>query len=286
MNKKFKRFALVLASGGVRGMAHAGVLRGLNQLGLFPDANVGVSMGGIVAATYALNPGWYRALCQMDTAKFPEPPRPANGELREMARALMASERVVREMLLGWGAGEDSLVAGKELLRELTLGRSLEQGRIPVATVAMDLVSGQRVIFDRGDAVPAIYASAAMPGLLPPLKWHDQLLADGTYIDNVPVDVARTLAGDLGVDLIMAVDVGQMEPATNIRNGFQSIMRAVEICHHAHSRARFDAADVVLKVTFPMQINVLDFDRKRCCIAAGIRAVRQQRQMLLDQFCN
>jgi NTE family protein len=282
VNKAGKRFALVLAGGGVRGMAHVGVLRGLNQLGLYPDAIVGVSMGGIIGATYALNPGWYRALCQMDTSTFPEPPRPVNGELREMARALMASERVVREMLLGWGAGEQSLSAGKALLTELTLGRNLEQGRIPVATVAMDLISGQRVVFDRGEAATASYASAALPGLLPPLRQDGQLLADGTYVDDVPVDVVRAL----GINRVMAVDVSQMEPALHVRNGFQAIMRAVEICHNAHSRSRFDAADAVLKVTFPMQINVLDFDRKRLCIAAGIRAVRQQRDTLWRLLCD
>ena len=288
MSMTGRRFSLVLAGGGVRGMAHVGVLRGLNQIGLYPDVIVGVSMGGVIAATYALNPDWYRALCQMDTSTFPETPRPVNGELREMVRALLASERVVREMLLGWGAGEQSLAAGKALLSELTLGRKLEQGRIPIATVAMDLVTGQRVVFDKGDAVPATYASAALPGLLPPLKQNGQLLADGTYVDDVPVDVARKLdaAAKLGVGRVMAVDVSQMEPAGDIHNGFQSIMRAVEICHNAHSRSRFEAADAVLKVTFPEQINVLDFDRKRQCIAAGIRAVRSQEKTLRRLLCD
>jgi len=282
MSRAGKRFALVLTGGGVRGMAHVGVLQGLNQMGLYPGAIAGVSMGGIIAATYALNPNWYQALCQMDTSTFPQPPRPVNSELREMVRAMLASERLVREMLLGWGAGEESQEEGRSLLRELTLGRRLEQGRIPAAAVAMDLVSGQRVVFDHGDAVPAMYASAALPGLLPPLKQDGQLLADGTYVDDVPVDVVRELAAARGVavDRVMAIDISQMEPAAHIRNGFQALMRAVEVCHNAHSRTRFTQADVVLKVTFPMQINVLDFERKRVCIAAGIRAVRQQRQAL------
>jgi NTE family protein len=288
MNSKARRFALVLTGGGVRGMAHVGVLRGLNAMGLYPDAIVGVSMGGIIAATYALNPDWYKALCRMDTSTFPESPKPVNGELRKMIRSLLASEKLVREMLLSWGAGEESLEAGKSLLRELTLGRRLEQGRIPVATVAMDLVSGQRVVFDSGDAVPATYASAAVPGLLPPLQLHDQLLADGTFVDDVPVDVARSLCehGSTAVERVMAIDVSQMEPARDIHNGFQAIMRAVEICHNAHTHSRFSQADAVLKVTFPMQINILDFDCKRICIAAGIRAVRQQQQTLMRLLCD
>jgi len=108
VNKQNGRFGLVLAGGGVRGMAHVGVLHALSRMGLCPDAIVGVSMGGIIAATYALNTDWYRALCQMDTRSFPEPARPLTADWREKVRALLASEKMVREMFLGWGAGEQS----------------------------------------------------------------------------------------------------------------------------------------------------------------------------------
>ncbi len=280
MNKQNGRFGLVLAGGGVRGMAHVGVLHALSRMGLCPDAIVGVSMGGIIAATYALNTDWYRALCQMDTRSFPEPARPLTADWREKVRALLASEKMVREMFLGWGAGEQSQADGQALIRGLTLGKCLEQGKIPVATVAMDLVSGTRVVFDRGDATMACYASAALPGLLPPLSRDGQLLADGTYVDDAPVDVVKSLLTEYELDLVLAVDVGQLEQGADLNNGFQAMLRAVEICHHTHSRSRFQHADKVVKVTFPRQINILAFEYKRVCIAAGVRAIRNQRHEL------
>ena len=276
MNKNHRSFALVLPGGGVRGLAHAGVLKGLEYYGWRPSAIVGVSMGAIVAATYGLNPQWYHALTHMDTRDFPEPPIASSADLRERIRALLASERALREMLLGWGVGSRSLKRGQALLAGLTLGRRLEESRIPVAAVAVDLRSGQRMILRSGNASQMVYASAALPGILPPLKHNDHLLSDGTYVDNAPVDVAR----DFGVDVVIAVDTTQINQRLAIRNGLQAMMRAMEICHHSHSQLRFKKADFVLRPEYPFAIDALDFRRKRLCTAYGLRCVRRNREAL------
>jgi len=67
-------FSLVLAGGGARGYAHAGVLRGLQHMGLQPVGLVGVSMGAIVASTYALREDWYEALLSTHPRNFPYQP--------------------------------------------------------------------------------------------------------------------------------------------------------------------------------------------------------------------
>ncbi len=269
-------FALVLSGGGVRGLAHAGVLQGLAACGWHPSAIVGVSMGAIVAATYALNADWYRALVNMDTRDFPEPPVASSSDLRERIRALLASERALREMLLGWGVGSRSLKQGQALLASLTLGRKLEEGRIPVAVVATDLRTGRRMILREGRAAEMVYASAALPGILPPLRYQDCLLSDGTYVDNAPVDVAR----DFGVERVIAVDTTQINNHLVIRNGLQAMMRAMEICHHSHSQLRFKKADFVLRPPYPFAVDALDFRYKRLCTAAGLRAVRRDKETL------
>ena len=68
------RLGLVLSGGGARGFAHVGCLRALNHLGIYPDVVVGVSMGAIVGATYALNEKWYDELVDMDISGFPPLP--------------------------------------------------------------------------------------------------------------------------------------------------------------------------------------------------------------------
>ncbi|MFQ5487354.1 MAG: patatin-like phospholipase family protein [Gammaproteobacteria bacterium] len=258
INKSAHRpFALVLPGGGVRGLAHAGILKGMEYYGWRPSAIVGVSMGAIVAATYGLNADWYRALVNMDTRDFPGPPVASSADLRERIRALLASERALREMLLGWGVGSRSLKQGQALLAALTQGCNLEEARLPLAVVATELRSGRRMILRQGPAAQMVYASAALPGILPPLKHEDALLSDGTYVDNAPVDVAR----DFGVEVVIAVDTTQINNHLVIRNGLQAMMRAMEICHHSHSQLRFKKADFVLRPDYPFAIEYLFFFR-------------------------
>lgn len=266
-----RSFALVLAGGGARGLAHAGVLRALEHYGYRPSAIVGVSMGAIVGATYGLNPDWYQALLHMDTTGFPEPPAPRSPALGERLRSLKAYQNVAWSVLTAWGPGQRALPYGMALLGRLTLGRDLEDSALPVAAVATDLVSGGRVVLRQGKAAHALYASAALAGVLPPLEREGQLLADGAYADVAPIDVARSL----GAEVVIAVQPGPPQmPGRTVRNGVQAMIRALEICHHQHSHLRFAQADLVLEPRFPRPIDTLDFGHKAVCVAAGVRAVR------------
>ena len=263
-------FALVLAGGGARGFAHVGVLRAFEHYGYRPHAIVGVSMGAIVGATYALNPDWYRALVNMDTSGFPDPPKASNNSLRERIRALLASERMLQDMVFGWGVGARTLDWGKGLLRDLTLGRRLEEGRIRVAAVTTDLCQGRQVVLECGNAANAVYASAAIAGMLPPLPHKEGLLVDGCYANLAPIDVAKRP----DIDVVIAVDVQQQLDPDPPENGVQAMLKAVEICSQEHARLRLKEADFVLRPKFPFAIDTLEFIHKRVGIAAGTHAVR------------
>ncbi|MFQ5689987.1 MAG: patatin-like phospholipase family protein [Gemmatimonadota bacterium] len=268
-------FTLVLAGGGARGFAHVGVLRALEAYGLRPSALVGVSMGAVVGASYALNPDWYRQLLEMDTSIFPGPREPPGDERGTWSRKIGAAwrnTRVLWEMFRGWGPGERAFREGNALLRDLTLGRNLEQGRVPIAVSTTDLQTGERVVLRSGPAAEAVYASAALAGVLPPLSTDGRLLCDGAYADLAPIDSARAL----GPDTVIAVDPVQSPRDTDIRNGLEALMRAVEICHIRHAELRFREADLVLRPRFRRPIEVLEFDAKRECVAAGVRVVRER----------
>jgi NTE family protein len=179
-------------------------------------------------------------------------------------------------MVYGWGLGVRALGAGRRLLGDLTGGRKLEDSRIPLAVSTTDLYSGHRYVLRAGSAADALYASAALAGVLPPLQRNGRLLADGAYADIAPIDVARAF----GHPVVIAVDPGQALASTNIGNGYQALMRAMEICHLRHADARFAGADLVLRPAFRRTIDTLDFDARRACIAAGVRAVRRHRDIL------
>ena len=271
-----RSFALVLSGGGARGIAHAGVLHALEHDGLQPSAIVGVSMGAIVGATYALNPNWYADLISLDLAALPGITRAEGGTPRARFRALLASERAVRNMLLGQGAWAGAEAPIRGLFDGLALGKDLEESRIPFVAIATDLRSGRRVILDRGRAADAMYASAALAGVLPPQPQGDALLADGGYADMAPVDVAR----QLGAEIVLAVDASPDLEAPEPRNGFQVFLRAMAVTHQQHAHRRFEEADVVIRPRFAVPIDTLDFRHMRHCVTAGIRAVRSAREEL------
>jgi NTE family protein len=277
----FLPFTLVLAGGGARGFAHVGVLRALRHMGLTPAGIVGVSMGSVVGAAYALREDWYEALLSIDTSDFPAP---HYHEGSSRSRAFLQALEYVHtawNMVTGWGAPDSAVEAGNELLATLLQGRSLEDGRIPVRVCATDLRSGQRIVMSEGAAASAVYASSALAGIIPPQVRGDLILADGVYSDVAPVDVAR----GLGAPVVVAVDPGQSSGTADIHNGLQAVMRATEICHVRHSTLRVQEADFVLRPAFPRVIDTLDFGARRVCVAAGIRAVRRQAEGLREILC-
>ena len=263
-------FVLVLAGGGARGYAHAGVLRALEEEGLRPSGIVGVSMGAVVGATYAAREDWFQALMDIDVGRFPQSlrGRGSTQEVRFVRRAL-GYAHTAWNMVTGWGAPEALVKVGREVLEDLLGDHLLEEGRIPVAVCATDLRSGARVELNSGKAAEAVYASAALAGVLPPARHGHMVLADGAYSDIAPIDVARAM----GHPMVLAVDPHQMEGVAHIDNGLQTVMRAVEICHLRHAELRLGQADLVLRPRFPRSIDVLDFGARSTCISAGTRAV-------------
>lgn len=252
----------MLAGGGARGYAHVGVLRALEAEGFHPDAIVGVSMGAVIGATYALRSDWYEALLDMDTSAFPAP-LPTSEErdtaLWQRVQVAYTYLRLAFSFTVGWGVGVKALPHGMRSLRKLTEGRNLEDGCVPVAVCASDLRSGSRVVLRSGPAADAVYASAALAGVLPPQRRGDQLLADGVYTDIAPVDVARSFAPPI----VIVVDPAQALAPTEIQNGLQAMLRAVEICQMRHADLRFNETDLLLRPPFRRTIDTLDFSTRR-----------------------
>ncbi len=267
------RLGLVLSGGGARGFAHAGALRALNHLGVYPDVIVGVSMGAAVGATYALNDDWYDALIDMDITGFPPLPDFSTPGVLNYVKNLRVAQKVISGMYFGWGVGQPTVEWGRAILTQLTLNKALDVGRIPVFATATDLVSGERVVFETGPATDALYASAALAGILPPAEIDGRILVDGGYCDLAPVDVVR----QAGADVVIVVDAATNTIANKPANGLQAMFRAIEICQNEHTHLRFTKADLVIRPDIDPPVGVLEFRHKRRCAAAGARAVLRAR---------
>jgi NTE family protein len=177
------RTAFVLAGGAALGAMQAGMVRALYERGIVPDLLIGTSAGALNAAFLASR----------------APTVATAGELAAIWRGLRRSDVLPLRpaTLLGGLAGRRGHLVRDHGLRRLATRHvqfeRLEQASIPLHLVAFDLLSGNEVRLSDGPAVDTVLAAAAVPGVLPPVRWRGQLLADGGIADNTPISHAVAL---------------------------------------------------------------------------------------------
>ncbi|MFN2369709.1 MAG: patatin-like phospholipase family protein [Candidatus Krumholzibacteriia bacterium] len=246
---------LALGSGGARGLAHAGVLAALEEAGIRPDRITGTSMGAIVGGLYAQDPDpakvWRRLQAYVDDEDFasywaPFVPRGENrdhehehlarfsGVFDFMQRKLIAVKTVTRP----WIQDEQKL---RGPLASLFGPVSFADLRIPFAAVALDLVSGEQVVFSEGPIVDGVYASSAIPGVFPPVKQGGRIICDGGGPYRCPVGACR----DFGADLVIAVDIPSFEETT-FSTGLDMILRSNTIARTRLNALVVATADFVI----------------------------------------
>jgi NTE family protein len=141
-------------------------------------------MGGVIAAAYASGL----------SADYIEKEALRMGQLRNLIT------------LLDRSLPRRGLVEGQKVQEYLTthLGeKTFEDMKIPLALVAVDLISGQEVILNSGSVVDAVRATVSLPGVFAPFRLGDYLLVDGGVLNNLPADVVRRM----GAHVVIAVDV-------------------------------------------------------------------------------
>ncbi len=210
------RVAVALAGGGAWGYAHVGVLELIEELGIPVDIVVGTSIGGIVGGLYAAGYTAEQLAIIAETTDwnavlFDTTDRLQSGyEDRRHRRSFRAT--------LGFRDGEPILPTGAshaqrvveyldDLLRVHAVTDSFLEMPRELAVVAADLVTGEEVVYTEGDLKTAIRASMSVPGVFSPVYYDGRYLIDGGWVNNVPVNVARTL----GADIVIAVNLNVMD---------------------------------------------------------------------------
>jgi NTE family protein len=157
---------LALGGGAFRGTAHLGVLKALEEEGLRPGFLCGTSAGAMAAAFYAFG-------------MAPE-------EIRNVARNLRWLKAT------NFTFSKLGLLSNNEIGKfiEKYLGEVLiEDSSIPLAIVAADISTGEKVVFKTGSLATAIMASTCIPGVFMPTQVDGRMLVDGAIVENVPIKV-------------------------------------------------------------------------------------------------
>lgn len=216
------RVALVLGGGGVRGMAHVGVLEELEAAGIPIDLIVGCSAGSIVGALYAENP----CVAQIKEAVW---------KLR--------TDTILDINLFTCRYGLSQGKSFYKVLDDHLNAETFEELQIPLVVVATDLYSGELVPMGSGDLVKSVQASCSIPFVFVPCDYMGRILVDGGVVNPVPVKVAR----DLGADVIIAVDLCELLPKTYPTNLFQIANRSAEIIFAWQNEVCTRTADIIIR---------------------------------------
>lgn len=177
-----KNVALVLASGGSRGLAHIGAIEVLEEHGFRITSVAGASMGALVGGIYAA------------------------GGLDAFKEWMKTVDRMKVFNLMDFTIGNGGFVKGEKVIDELKSiipDKLIENLPIPFTAVATDIRHRKEVVFDRGSLYDAIRSSISLPSIFTPNRIDDMLLIDGGVVNPVPVNrVVRTPG-----DILTAVDL-------------------------------------------------------------------------------
>lgn len=182
MKRRKPKIALVLGSGGARGLAHIGVIEELLSRGYDITSVAGTSMGALVGGIYAA------------------------GKLPDFKKWMLGIDKFRMFQLLDFSFRLDGMVKGQRIistLKEMVPDLSIEALPIPFAAISTDMAAEREVVFDRGSLFDAIRASISLPAFFRPVHKSDMVLMDGGILNPLPINRVSRRRGDK----VFAVDV-------------------------------------------------------------------------------
>ena len=178
-----KNVALVLGSGGARGLAHIGAIEALEERGYTITSIAGCSMGSIIAGMYAA------------------------GQLKEAKEWFLKVDMQLIWRMIDFNLlSTNSIVKGKRIIEELQKvvpDRPMENLNIPCAIVASDMINTDEVVFRKGSLFEAVRASISIPLFFEPVQIGQRLLIDGGILNPLPLHLVPRTEGDI----LVAMDI-------------------------------------------------------------------------------
>lgn len=228
--------AVVVGAGGVLGAAHVGVGYALEQRGFNPDMIIGTSVGALNGAIAAAHPD--KAAPWLDHVWTQLRRREVYPLGYLSSRASIFTDRGLRRLIARAG-----------------LPSRIEQLAVPFTAVAMDLVTGASALLDHGDLESALLASAAIPGILPPVHREGRTLVDGGVIAYVPVLAAQQAGAASVVVVSTGPESAPLRPTLPRRRARAIASRAgLLLLHHQIERDLHEVSKHIPTVVLPTGI--------------------------------
>jgi len=289
------KLGLALGAGGARGLAHVGVLKTLERAGVTISFLAGSSIGAVVGAAYAylgnaadlekrLGEFLKTDLFQeagLATVRdvFQGKPETFSQRLETWLKKAYLQARVVSRPAI---LDSDSF---RDMIEFFVPDINIEDLSLPFRALGTDLKSGRAVVFSQGSLLDAVYASAAIPGVVNPLPIKDLLVVDGGVVNMVPVLAAY----HMGADVVLAVDVEKsIESDNRYATAIDLFFRVEDVQSYYLKETQLSQAELVLRPKVG-HIHWSDFERVQELIRLGqdegsgrldeIRALAKRRKM-------
>lgn len=216
---KRPKIGLALGSGGARGFAHLGVLKALKDHSIPVDMIAGSSMGALIGCFYGFG--------------------------HDISQLIKLSKAFKRQYYIDFTVPKMGFIAGnrvKNLIRLFMQGKQIEDLDIPVAVIATDLQTGEKVVFKKGPIPEIVRASISIPGVFVPEKINGRLMVDGGVADRVPVTTVK----GMGANIVIGVDVSRVNRRAEILTVYDVIMQSLDILQQEIIAAREVESDVMI----------------------------------------
>ena len=213
------RVGLVLSGGGIRGIAHLGVLQALTEAGIKFCKISGTSAGSIVGSLYCQGLEPYQIL------------------------QIFLKTRLYRFLRPAFQTpGLLSLDNTKSLFLEYLPHDSFEGLKIPMVIAATDFSEGKLVYFSSGKLIQAILASSSIPGVFKPIIIDDKMYLDGGVLNNFPIEPLRP-----DCDFIIGSSCNHLPVVNKIINTRRLIERAAIMSINSDMEQKCQYLDVLIE---------------------------------------
>lgn len=227
-----KSIGLVLSGGGVRGMAHIGLIKAMREHGIEAEMVAGTSIGALVGALYA-NGNSAESMLNF----FRETPLFQYSFFAINKPGFIDTERYINIF--------------KVFFPENTF-EGLEK---PLFVVATDLLSGDEKVFYEGELIKPLLASAALPPVFSPVDIGGILYADGGIMNNFPKEyVDKTMEFIIGSNVSITAPMERKD----LKNSLQLAGRVTSLMIHASNKEKMHECDLFIEPKELEKIGVLD----------------------------
>ncbi len=258
------KIGLALSAGGVRGFAHVGVLEVLDNAGVPIDAMAGTSMGAVVGSLYAagLPTDQLWQIGQHITLDKITPDFNLMGLFKFLFLQKLPSSQNLQSFF--------NQQIGHIRFEDLD---------IPFATAAMDVKTGEQVIFDSGPLDIAVRASMNLPGVFDPVEYRHRYLVDGAVVNYLPVNLVKKQGVDYIIASVTPLDFSSQVPKTVaaylLRIGD---VRGAAMIEESAQKANFVIQNRVLGVS------TLELDKLHQAGEIGIRSANKELKDLQEDL--